>query len=167
MDEIPGVVHLGTFRVGHKGPGTYQGGIFKIRGNAEEDLLGSAQSFLEAADRCLNGNKVEDGIKMLLVPGVVCAALACELFLKFVVLKETGQAAKGHQLSELLAALSADAQAELLKLAPDIGSVLERNAKHFVDGRYHHELDQFSFRQTELLQAAEQLSAFVSARFRP
>lgn len=162
---FPGIVHLGTTRVGHKGPGTYLGGVVKLQGNTEDDLYSSAVSFLKAADRCLNGNKVEPGIEVLVVPGTVCAALSCELFLKYILLRQRGEGAKGHQLSVLFQQCSAESQAAMSSHLPQIAEILDRNTGHFVDGRYHHEQDQFSFRQAELLQAAEALSEFVQARF--
>ena len=102
---------------------------------------------------------------MLLAPGAVCAALSCELFLKYVVFKETGQAPKGHQLLSLFRPCSAEAQAALSRRVSDIEAVFARNSTQFVDGRYHYEREQFSFRQAELLQVAESLGEVVHTRF--
>ncbi len=158
-------VSLGSFNLGGQGPGTYQGGVFKLWAEPEADLLFEAESFLRAADRCLNGCKVEDGVEILTVPGTVCAALSCELFLKFVVLKESGAQVKKHKLDELFGLWSAESQAAMLGQRPDFLDVLTRNNDHFVGARYHHERQQFSFRQQELLQAAESLALFVRERF--
>jgi HEPN domain-containing protein len=162
---IPGAIHLGTMRVGHKGPGTYLGGVVKLQANRESDLLASAVSFLKAADRCLNGGKIEPGVELLLEPGTVCAALSCELFLKYVVLRERGETPIGHDLSLLFRQCSLESRTALSEHTPQIAEILDRDSNHFVDGRYHHEQDQFSFRQAELLQAAEALSGFVRQLF--
>lgn len=164
-NRLEGMVHLGSVTIGGDGPGTYLSGVFKLRGNLEEDLFSSAVSFLKAADRCLNGNQLQGSVETLVVPGAVCAALSCELFLKYIVFKETGQPPKGHQLAALFRKCSPESQSALSEHVPGIQAVLERNNAHFVDGRYHHEREQFSFRQSELLQAAESLSGFVSKRF--
>ena len=102
---------------------------------------------------------------MLTTPGTVCAALSCELFLKYVVLKERGVEMRGHKLDELFLEWSAEAQTALINRRADIREVFERNKEQFIGARYHHERDQFSFRQQELLQAAETLSVFVHERF--
>lgn len=158
-------IHLGTFDLGGKGPGTYLGGVVKLRADPDRDLLDQAESFRKAADRCLNSCNVEDGVEILTVPGAVCAALSCELFLKYVVLKERGAQTKGHRLDELFLEWSSEAQTALLDQRVDVREVFERNNEHFVGARYHHETDCFSFRQQELLQTAELLSAFTHERF--
>ena len=164
-DQPANIIHLGTFKVGGKGPGSYVGGVAKLRADPERDLLSAADSFLTAADRCLNSCKHEDGVEMLTVPGAVCASLSCELFLKYVVLKESGSHTKGHKLDELFLECSDEAQTALVDRRADIREVFERNSAQFVGARYHHESEQFSFRQQELLQAAELLSAFVREIF--
>lgn len=164
-DRNARVIHLGTFNLGGKGPGTFVGGTVKLWDDPERDLLCQAESFWKAADRCLNSCKVEDGVEILTVPGAVCAALSCELFLKYVALKERGVQTKGHKLDELFLEWSPEAQAALVDRRADIREVFERNKEHFIGARYHHERDCFSFREQELLQAAELLSAFVHERF--
>ena len=163
----PGSIHLGTFDFSGKGPGTYVGGVVKLFNKPDEDLMESATSFYKAADRCLNGNQSEPGIEMLTVPGAVCAAFACELFLKYIVLRETGTHPRGHKLDDLLGECSAESRNELAVMRPDLVQVLERNSTHFVQSRYHHEQHRFSFRQQELLQTAEVLFAFVRGRIFP
>jgi HEPN domain-containing protein len=163
----PGSIHLGSFNLAGKGPGAFMGGVVKLFSKPDEDLLDAATSFYKAADRCLNGNRVEPGIEMLTVPGAVCAAFACELFLKYIVLRETGKHPHGHKLDDLLKECSAECRDELAVKSPDIVQVLQRNSAHFVQARYHHEKDLFSFRQQELLQTAEVLFTFVRSRFFP
>jgi hypothetical protein len=165
-DRPDRVIHLGTFDFKGKGPGTFVGGVVKLWADPERDLLSEAESFRKAADRCLNSCKDEVGIEMLTVPGAVCAALSCELFRKYVLLKERGGRTKGHKLDQLFSQWSVEAQASLVNWRADIQEVFERNREQFIGARYHHEKDQFSFRQQELLQAAELLSAFVGERFR-
>ena len=167
-DCVPeGAIHLGTFNLAGKEPGTYTAGVFKLYGDPEKDLLGSADSFRQAADRCLNGCKVEPGVEMLTVPAAVCAAFAVELYLKYIHLAETGKRPpKGHKLVALFCACSAEVQEALRKARPDLASVLARNDEHFVAARYHHETGQFSFRQQELLQLAESFSEFIRNRYR-
>ncbi len=159
------IIHLGSFDFAGKGAGTYSGGVVKLYGKPEEDLLASAESFLKAADRCLSSCKVEAGIEMLTVPGTVCASFSCELFLKYILLKENGEAATGHKLLDLFQKCSAEVQAILIRRRSDILEILERNNSHFVDARYHHENNGFSFRQQELLQTAEIFSKFVRERY--
>ena len=160
----PGAIHLGTFTA--TGEGQFVSGVAKLWNDPESDLLETAESFLKAADRCLTGCKVEPGVEMLTVPGAVCAALACELYLKFIHLKESGKHPHGHDLVALFTSLDQSVRAVLVERRADIEEVLCRNRSHFVDARYHHELAQFSFRQQELLQLAESLSRFVQDRYK-
>lgn len=157
------VIHLGTMSV--KGPGTFIGGVVKFRSDPESDLLETARSFLSAADRSLNGSRDVPGVEHLTVPGAVCGALACELFFKYILLREGMTPPRKHKLDTLFGLLSADTQAELARTIPDLTDILERNANHFVEGRYHFEQPEFSFRQQELLQTAQRISAFVDSRF--
>ena len=161
----PRVIHLGMLRAGHKGDGAYIGGVFKSRGDLDTDLRAAAKDFFKAADRCLNGNKEEPGIELLTVPGMVCAAFACELMLKFVVLQETREQPRGHRLDALFGLCSEDFRIDLEQRLPGITELFVRNSTQFVDGRYHFEQPQFSFRQAELLLAAETLHDCVDARF--
>ena len=160
------VLPFGTFDFGGKGPGTYLGGSIKISSDQEEDLLASAESFLKAADRCLNSCKDSPGIEILTVPGAVCASLSCELFLKYIILIETGKNFKKHELIHLFRLCSAEVRDALTKRRSDIHAIFESNNTYFVDARYHHEESQFCFRQQELLQTAELLSGFVRDEFR-
>lgn len=161
------IIHLGTVSLGGKGPGSYVAGVVKLRNEPKEDLLASAESFRKAAERCLNGGKIESGIQMLTVPGAVCAAFAIELYLKYALFEESGNPPpKGHKLSQLFASLTSEVQSILSKLRPDIVDVLKRNDEQFKEARYHHEFEQFSFRETELLQLAECLSKFVRERYK-
>jgi HEPN domain-containing protein len=161
----PGAIHLGT--VSLKGPGTFVSGVVKLSGDSANDLLASAQSFLKAADRCLTGLKLQPDVEMLTVPGAVCAAFACELYLKYIHLKKSGAAPHGHDLAALFSHLGESLRAKLLACRADIEEVLERNRRHFMDARYHHELAQLSFRQGELLQVAEAFAVYVRDRYGP
>lgn len=158
-------LHLGSFDFAGKGPGTYSGGVVKLYGNVEEDLLDSAESFLKAADRCLNNCKIENNIEILTVPGTVCASFACELFLKYILHKENCEVAAVHKLNDLFLKCSIESQDLLTKRKPDLLEILERNSRQFVEARYHHENNEFSFRQQELLQTAEFFSRFVRERY--
>ena len=160
----PGAIHLGTFTA--EGPGHFVSGVLKLSNDPEADLLDTANSFRMAADRCLTSCKVVPGVEMLTVPGTVCAALACELYLKFIHVKESGHSPRGHDLVELFTSLGGSTRTELAELRSDIEQVLQRNRSHFTGARYHHEVAQFSFRQQELLQLAESLSAWVQVRYR-
>jgi|LQYC01.1.fsa_nt_gi HEPN domain-containing protein len=159
------IFHLGSFDLSGKGPGTYSGGLVKLYPNPKEDLLASAESFLKAADRCLNSCKIEEGIEELIIPGTVCASFSCELFLKYILLMENDEEVKGHRLADLFRKCSEETQTALTELRTNILEILERNNEHFVEARYHHEEDSFSFRQQELLQTAEVLSRFVTKRY--
>lgn len=61
----PPTIHLGMMSAGDKGPGSYIGGAFKLRGDLDQDLRSAALDFMKAADRCLNGNKEEAGVELL------------------------------------------------------------------------------------------------------
>lgn len=163
-DLPPGAIHLGTFSV--TGPGEFVGGVVKLSNDPEQDLLATADSFVEAAARCLTSCRVVPGVEMLTVPGAVCAALACELYLKFVHLKEFGHSPHGHDLLELFTTLGDSTRNALAECKSDLEEVLRRNRFHFTSARYHHEVAQFSFRQQELLQLAESFRAWVQARYK-
>ncbi len=137
------------------GPGQFVSGVLKLSNDPEADLLNTANSFRMAADRCLTSCKVMPGVEMLTVPGAVCDALASELYLKLIHLKESGHSSHGHDLVELFTSLGESTRAALVEIRSDIEEVLERNRSHFTGARYHHEVAQFSFRQQELLQLAE------------
>ena len=162
----PGTIHVGTVNLSGKRPGTFASGVVKLWNDPVRDLFHNALSFRKAAARCLNDSKVEPGIEMLTVPGAVCAALACELFLKFIHLVESGAHPTGHDLFGLFNGLSQPIRTSLVDQRPDIEDVLQRNRSHFLEARYHHEVEQFSFRQQELLQLADSLSACVQDRYR-
>jgi HEPN domain-containing protein len=151
--------------IASRGPGEFVGGVVKLANDPEADLLESADSFLEAADRCLTSCKVVPGVTMLTVPGAVCSAFACELYLKFIHLKESGIPPRGHHLHELFTALSESVRQAMSQTCPDLEEVLARNASHFNVARYHHEVAHFSFRQQELLQLAGKLADWVHARY--
>lgn len=159
------IIHLGTFDFSNKSPGTYSLGVAKLYKDEKNDLLNSAESFLKAADRCLNSCKVEEGIEELIIPGVVCATFSCELFLKYILLIENGQEVKEHGLADLFRECNAEVQKALISLRTDILEIFERNNRQFVEARYHHEVDSISFRQQELLQMAELLSRFIANRY--
>lgn len=158
------IANFGSFDFAGKGPGTYSSGVVKLRANPIEDLINSANSFLKAADRCLNGFRIEEGVEMLTVPGTLCASFSCELFLKYILLAETGEEVRGHKLVDLFKKCSEEIQSDLAS----IKTILERNNGLFVEARYHHEKERkdiFSFCQPELLQAADLLSKYVADRY--
>ncbi len=159
------IIHFGTFDLAGKGPGTYAIGVAKLYKNPKNDIWDSANSFLKAADRCLNSCKVEDCTEILFFPGAVCAAFSCELFLKYIIFIENGEEVKGHHLSDLFLKCSQKVQSALTELRTDILEIFERNNNQFVDARYHHERNSISSRHQELLQAAEILSRFVAERY--
>lgn len=76
------------------------------------------------------------------------------------------QESEDHQKVELFTRLDESTRAAVAELRSDIEDVLQRNRSHFMGARYHHEVAQFSFRQQELLQLAESLSAWVQARYK-
>ena len=157
--------HLGSFDFSGKSPGTYSLGVVKLYPDPKRDLLDSAETFRKAADRCINGCKVEEGIEQLTLPGTVCASFSCELFLKYILLIENDEKVEGHGLADLFRKCSKDVRTALTELRTDILEILERNNKQFVEARYHHEVDSISFRQKELLQTAELLSKFLAKRY--
>jgi HEPN domain-containing protein len=162
IEKNKNIIHLGSFDFSGKGPGTYSSGVVKLYSKPKEDLLASAESFLKAADRCLNGSKVEEGVDELIIPGTVCASFACELFLKYILLVEKNEKIKVHYLADLFRKCSKETQNALIELRSDILDIFERNNTHFVEARYHHEENVFSFRQQELLQVAEVLSKYIT-----
>ncbi|NTU49837.1 MAG: hypothetical protein HGA87_02920 [Desulfobulbaceae bacterium] len=153
-----GTVHLGTFDFSGKSPGTYAPQACKLYGDYSKDLLDSADSFLLASRRCLNDCKVEPGVEMLLVPGIVCGAFSCELFLKYIIFRECGEYARGHNLADLYHGCSNQTVALIELQFPDIEQLLARNADQFVVTRYSHEAQLVSFRHGEIMQLAQALS---------
>ena len=158
-------IHLGTVAAGASGDGAYVGGVLKIRGTPAEDCYDTALEFLGAAQRCLNGNKITDGIPLLVVPGAVCATFACEMFLKYLVLRTGAKPQKWHNLLALFQDLSADTQNAITASIPSAVEVLTRNSLLFVEGRYHFEQPQFAFRHAEMLMLATALHKFCSDKF--
>jgi len=123
----PGLIHLGTFTA--SGSGKFVAGVAKLWSGPEVDLLDAADSFCKAADRCLASCKVETGVEMLTVPGAVCAAFACELYLKYIHLKESGRHPRGHDLHGLFTRLSESVRAALVECRADVEEVLHRNRR--------------------------------------
>jgi HEPN domain-containing protein len=157
------IIHLGTTVL--SGSGFISGGVVKLRRDKKQDLLGSAKDFLKAADRCLNGCKLQKGVEMLIVPGAVCASFACELFIKYIILVDKGEYVYGHPLYDLFKKCGKEIQSALIARRPNIVEIFERNNTQFVDVRYHHEEEIVSFRHQELLQTAELLSKFIEERY--
>jgi len=68
-----------------------------------------------------------------MIPGTVCASFSCELFLKYILLIETGQEVTGHGLADLYRKCNAEVQDTLINLRTDIPEIFGRNNKQFVE----------------------------------
>ncbi len=154
-------IHLGTTNLAGKGPGTYLGGVVKLSKNYEKDVLSSARQFLDAARLCLNDGKIEEGKKTLLVPGVICAAFCCELSLKWLLHRTSGKEEEGHLLTDLFDKLDNEDKRAVSSYRSDFMSFIQRNAKAFIEARYHHEELVFAFREQELLDFAGFLVRYI------
>ena len=165
MRDKDAFASFGAIDLTGKGSGVYSCGVVKLSANPEKDLLDTATSFLKAADRCLNGCMVDNGVEMLTVPGTVCASLSCELFLKYILLIETGKKVHVHPLVDLFKKCSEKVKSDLIERNASFLTILERNNRSFEKSRYHHERNTFSFCQTELLQTAELLFDYIKERF--
>src|SRR6266545_5508221 len=103
----------------------------------------SSRSFYLAYERCMEQRLLSvQQVQVLLIPGVVCAALSVELGFKALVLADQS-AATGHRLDELFAILPARTQDAIVR---DIGvnrsqfeKSLELVANAFVAWRYLYE----------------------------
>lgn len=158
------IIHLGSIDFTGKSSGVYSWGVAKLWKNYGQDLLESANSFLKAASRCINDGNGEDGEEVLLVPAEVCASFACELYLKYIIHKETGKEPKGHELLVLYNQLNEEHKLKISKHREDLIEFLERNNKQFVEARYHHENGPFGFRYQEIIQFAIYLSNYIAER---
>jgi len=79
-----------------------------------QKIINTANSFLLATDRALEQRPLGPGqFQMLLVPAVVSAAFAVELYFKAIITLEKGNA-RGHDLSALFQQLSTKSQATLV-----------------------------------------------------
>ncbi|ACF12235.1 hypothetical protein Cpar_1843 [Chlorobaculum parvum NCIB 8327] len=157
-------IHLGTVDLAGKGPGTFSMGTFKLSKDYRIDIFSSARQFLAAAEFCLNNGEIIEGKPMLLVPGVVCAAFACELCLKWLIYNETEEEVKGHRLTELYGLLSQDMQNHISAFQSAFSDFLQRNDDVFIKARYHHESELFAFRETEILQFAQFLVSTMESK---
>lgn len=160
------ILDFGATDLADKGPGQYSGGTIKIQKDYATDTLSSARQFLEVARTCLNDNKIEKGQRSIqLVPGVVCAAFSCELSMKWLIHRHTGSEVKGHLLDELFENLAELDQNNLKKMISNFNEFVIRNRKMFIDARYHHEQNMFSFREQEILYFANQLISYIESQY--
>lgn len=112
------------------------------------DLL--AKRMNEGVTALSSGNLSRDSIlsSQLVVPVIVNASFACELFLKSILPPDT----RGHKLQELFSALSNDLQNEIMELTisnmkdtdsdysiEQFQQDLEKNSNNFAEWRYFHE----------------------------
>lgn len=117
--------------------------------NEFEVGLLNAEAFLEAANRCIGSpRELFQELSPLATPATVCAAFACEVALKCILLKASGSPASGHPLKALFAAAPHDIQ---VRVARNVGGLkfghinltfeqsLDRSSNAFEEWRYHHE----------------------------
>ena len=108
--------------------------------NDPKRILDTANSFLIAADRALEERPIGLGqVQMLLVPAVVSAAFAIELYFKAIITLEKGNA-RGHDLSNLFQQMSKPSQASIVSsMATDFAhfeSDLVAISHAFIEWRY-------------------------------
>lgn len=156
------IASFGTTNLAGKGPGSYSGGTIKLRSDFEKDILSSSDEFLLAAERSLNNGKIEDCIRILLAPGVVCAAFSCELSFKYLIFKASGKEAKGHKLDALFQQLDTKDQNEVSSFRDNFSQFISENNKLFVRARYHHENGLFAFKEQEILEFATFMNRIIN-----
>lgn len=105
-----------------------------------QQIINTANSFILAADRCVEQRPLALGqFQMLIVPAVVCAAFAIELYFKAIITLEGGSA-KGHDLSDLFSRLSSNSQRALTThlsvTQPAFVQKLKEISGAFVEWRY-------------------------------
>ena len=109
-------------------------------------IFNTANSFYSAAERCNEMRyKNENVFEWLPIPSAVNMALACELYMKAIIVSEKNTFGNMHNLDDLYQTLSGNTQATIQKeLKYDksgFHSALERVADLFVEGRYIHEYE--------------------------
>lgn len=120
-----------------------------------------------AALRALEGRAEKGGtVEWLAVPAVVNLAFACELYLKSLLMLETGTSHREHRLSVLFAKLSSEAQRDAtVEFGPrSLKERLDECSDAFREWRYVFELNSASINHSELLDIADTLLAVVGRR---
>ena len=121
----------------------------------------SAKQFNAIAKICLNNNRIEDDKPIYIVPGVVCAAFACELALKWLIFRSSGTEVRGHYLDKLYAMLGAKDKDKIRLFTQEFDQFMSRNMNLFIEARYHHEVSIFAFREQEILQFSDYLLSYI------
>lgn len=102
-------------------------------------VISTANDFVLAADRCMEQQHLDPGKPQLLVPAMVCAAFAIELYFKAIIALEGG-GVKGHDLSDLFSSLSKNSQLSLITHCSVTESIFTQKLKGisggFVEWRY-------------------------------
>jgi hypothetical protein len=105
-------------------------------------LLQQAIAFFNAGSRCAADIYITPTLgNSAIGPSVVCYAFSIELYLKLLCAITTGQAARGHKLTELFDRLPEATRTELSAVFPGINlrEELEKCSNAFVEWRYSHE----------------------------
>lgn len=120
-----------------------------------------------AALRALEGRAERGGsVEWLPMPAVVCAAFACEMYIKALLIREAGTTPRHHKLSELFSRLSTEAQQEAVR-AFGPGNLVDRLIEHsdaFQKYRYIFEEEFAVISHGELLNIAAALLEPVTTR---
>jgi len=110
-----------------------------------QQAVNTSKAFSLAFDRCQERRPLADGhYEMLMVPAITCLALAVEIGLKAIILRDGGTG-RGHSLEKLVGMLSVNRRDTLLRamgieeatFAPAISLVSDA----FVEWRYIYERD--------------------------
>lgn len=126
-------------------------------------VVQTADSFYKAFERCMEQRVLsEDKFEILVVPGTVNIAFACELYLK-AILRESGNKTKLHNLEKLYVKLPDEIKNEIEKNfnGDDFLKELKGICNAFVDWRYVYEKETIEINFAFLYKFAKVLSEML------
>ena len=132
-------------------------------------LLDNALAFYEAGRRCGTPAKAsippfKEGVE-LGAPTVACLAFSIELFLKLLLLLETGTYDREHELDEIFEKLPSGVKEQIERnCRSDVQYYLKQAQKAFVQWRYQHEYEFLIASPENLAEISVALRATVKER---
>ena len=128
-----------------------------------------ARTFLKLSEQLEND---EETLLSGIFPFVVNSALACELFLKTIIMINSTppQIVKAHELTTLFNLLSADDQINIKELFSqrmkhDFDSLIEEMSNTFVKWRYAYEQETIKINITGILTLAQVLNDYITENY--
>lgn len=119
--------------------------------NQDIVMMNMANSYKNAYEILIKTSGANDRMALLILPATTIAAFACELYLKSIILKETGKLEKGHALDKLFYKTSHTAQYNIKMITTKLFEIrskqnlasfdkcLKKNSSLFVQCRYCYE----------------------------